>query len=192
MTTFDDSAEATADWRASTQAKVLALWQEIIPPVLAVPGDLHPDIAAWAARLAETGSAGNLLISGAVGAGKTWQALHAVEAAITGGWTGSAEFVTTTGWRSAVGPPQDQDALRKLRERGVIILDDPGAVRIGDWDLEHLYAIADYRWSHALPVIITTNVTDMRAMLGERIASRLADKVTVVKITGADRRRNPS
>jgi hypothetical protein len=53
-----------------------------------------------------------------------------------------------------------------------------------------MYAIADYRWGHALPIIITTNVPDLRKMLGERIASRLVEGITIVKLTGADRRRN--
>lgn len=188
MTAADDAAAGDA-WEAATRRRVLAAWRETIPPRLAAPGGLHPDVAAWAARLTATGRPGNLLISGPVSRGKTWQALHAVETAILGGWRGSAEFVTTTGWRAATGPPQDPGMLRKLRERDVIILDDPGAIRLGDWDLEHLYAIADYRWGRLLPVIITTNVADLRSMLGERIAARLAQDVTIVKLDGPDRRR---
>lgn len=181
--------DGTAIWHETRQAQALAAWQAKIPPALAVAGDLDEATVAWAMKLASGEQAGNLLLVGNVGAGKTWTALHAIEHALANGWAGSAEFVTTAGWREVTGPPADQDGLRKLRERGVIILDDPGAIRLGDWDLEHLYAIADYRWGHRLPVIVTTNVPELRPMLGERVASRLADRVTVVRLTGTDRRR---
>ena len=181
--------DGTALWHETRQARALAAWQAKIPPALATEGDLHDEAAKWAASLARGERAGNLLLVGNVGSGKTWTALHAVEFALESGWTGSAEFVTSAAWRAVTGPPMDPDGLRKLRERGVIILDDPGAIRLGDWDLEHLFAITDYRWGHRLPIVITTNVADLRPMLGERVASRFADGVTIVKLTGRDRRR---
>lgn len=187
-TPYDDAAEATAEWERYRTEGTLARWREQIPARLSAPGDLMPRIAAWAATLA-AGQAGNLILAGPVGSGKTWQALHAIEAALEAGWTGGAVFTDAAGWRDTIGPPPDEVALRRVRECGAWVLDDPGAIRLGAWDLEHLYAVVNHRWARKLPVVITSNAADLRELFGERIASRLADGVTQLVVPGPDRRR---
>ena len=64
-------------------------------------------------------------------------------------------------------------------------------MRLSEWDLDHLAELADTRWAARLPTVITSNVTDIRALLGPRISSRLADRALIVELDGPDRRRNP-
>jgi len=40
-----------------------------------------------------------------------------------------------------------------------------------------------------VPTLITTNINDLRAMFGDRIASRLAENLVKIMLRGPDRRR---
>jgi len=186
---YDDRAEQAAAYRARQTRDALARWEALIPFDLRDQGTLHPDVAEWAAQLAAGEYPGNLTLYGVIGAGKTWQAMHAITAAIGTGFTGTIQFIKPEAWKDAIGPPSDRAALQRMGRCGVLILDDLGEKRLGEYDLEKLYDIADPRCGWHRPIVITTNAEDVRGLLGERVASRMKKHGRLVHIPGGDRRR---
>ncbi|MFG1683555.1 ATP-binding protein [Nonomuraea sp. NPDC049269] len=185
---YDDDAELHAEWARQAQEFRLEQWRKRIPPSMRTPGELDPRIVSWVNDLVRR-SPNNLLMVGPVGVGKTWSCWHAADAAIAAGWDGDPTVVGAYEWKLLITPPVNEMDVRDIARSSLLVLDDPGAMRLGAWELEHMYGVIDYRWNHRLPTIITSNVPDLRAMLGERIASRLAANVTVVVLDGPDRRR---
>ncbi|MEV4672687.1 ATP-binding protein [Actinomadura sp. NPDC049382] len=182
-------AEADAEWLEERRRHRLSLIQQQRPQRLRDTGDLHPDVAAWGARLL-TGTAGNLLLGGPTGSGKTWAAWEVLERAVAAGFEGRIMFAASAEWRDTIAPPVDRARLDQMRQADVLGLDDLGAGRVNEWELECLLGVVDDRWANGRPVVTTSNAQSLRATLGERIASRLADGATVVILDGADRRRS--
>lgn len=180
--------EANTEWLAARMQHRLSLIRDQRPDRLRHPGELHPEIAAWGERLL-AGTASNLLLGGPTGSGKSWSAWEVLERAVAAGYAGRIVFASSRHWRSTIAPPVDRERLDLMAEADVLVLDDLGSGRVGEWELECLLGIVDERWSHARPIVITFNVRSLRETLGERIASRLADGATSVALTGTDRRR---
>lgn len=176
-----------AEWRADRLAHRLNIVRSQRPPLLSQPGNLDPRIAAWADTLA-AGTAGNLVVVGDVGVGKTWSVWEALERAVNAGWAGSFKVATSAGWQDATAPPVDRDLLRSMRSADFLALDDLGSARINDWQRECLLSVVDERWQHGLPTAVTTNMRNLSEPLGDRLASRLRDGATVVALGGSDRR----
>lgn len=181
---FEEEADEEA--RAERLARLLENFRKYRPANLSDPGELHPDVEAWGKRLL-TGEAGNLLLRGPVGTGKTWAAWEVLDRAIRAGYADRIVFSSSADWRETIAPPVDRDRLRVMRECGVLTLDDLGSGRVNDWELEMLLALCDERWSNRRPIVVTSNVM-LKTMLGERIASRIADRATIVQLDGRDRR----
>jgi DNA replication protein DnaC len=181
--------EAYAQWVAERQAIALRRWREQIPAAQQAAGDLDARVSAWVDRFL-AGNAANLVLLGPVGTGKTWHAWHAVERAMNDGWFGTALFYGAYAWKRVTGPPLDSSEISKAAAADVLVLDDPGAHRLGEWDLEHLLGVVDERWNHRRPTIFTSNAPKLSDLFGERIASRLADGATAVVLAGDDRRRS--
>ncbi|MGC5411474.1 ATP-binding protein, partial [Streptomyces sp. DT225] len=74
----------------------------------------------------------------------------------------------------------------------LLIIDDLGAARATEWTEEITYRLINRRYNHMLPTLITTNlrISDLRAYLGDRVASRLAQMTTRVEFEPVDRRRS--
>jgi DNA replication protein DnaC len=178
-----------AEWRSDRLNARLAAVRNRRPARLRHPGDLDPRVDTWSRRLV-AGTAGNLALFGGVGTGKTWSAWEALERAVAAGWSGTFDFATSGDWQDVVGPPPDRERLRAMRTTGLLVLDDLGSSRIGDWQRECLLSVIDERWAHARPTVITSNLTSLGDPLGERLASRLLDGAVVVALGGPDRRRN--
>jgi len=187
-TGIHDAAQASAEHAASVAAMRLRQLLDERPPRFAAEGDLDPDVAAWALTLGSADPA-NLVLSGDTGRGKTWAAWHAAEHALRNGYTGRVEFVGSARFREIVSPPTDFHALRVMGSAGLLILDDVGASRLSEWDTEHLAGVIDARSAAMVPTLITTNINDLRAMFGDRIASRLAENLVKIMLRGPDRRR---
>lgn len=188
---LEQMLDPTAEWRAERRDRRLALYDARVPPAHRRPGDLHPEVAAWAKGLAG-GEPRNLALVGGVGVGKTWHAWRAPRAALEEGWDGRVDFAGPGDLRARIAPRADQShhqAIAGMQAAGLLVLDDVGANRASDWWLESLHAVVDHRWSHELPTLVTSNVADLRGELGERIASRLAQRLVLVTLTGPDRRR---
>lgn len=182
-------AEADAEWLAERRAHRVSLIRQQRPQRLREPGDLHPAVAAWGDRLV-AGAAGNLLLGGPTGSGKTWAAWEVLERAVAAGYEGRVLVASSKRWRDTIAPPVDRPGLDEMAAAGVLVLDDLGAGRINEWEKECLLGVIDERWSASRPIVTTSNAESLRETLGERIASRLADGATVVMLDGADRRRS--
>jgi DNA replication protein DnaC len=181
--------EADAEWLADRREHRLSVIRRQRPPRLTVRGDLDSQVAAWGERLV-AGTAGNLLLGGPTGSGKTWSAWEVLERAVAAGYPGRIVFATSARWQDTIAPPVDREQLQAMRDADVLALDDLGSGRVNEWQRECLLGVVDERWAHARPTVITFNVASLRDMLGERLASRLAHAATKVALTGADRRRS--
>jgi DNA replication protein DnaC len=158
------------------------------PPVFARAGQLLPEIAEWAKRFA-AGEGAGLILVGNVGVGKSWSLWKIKETLIASGWLRGIEIRAAYELKQITAPPVDEAALEDLREASLLALDDIGSIRVSDWDADNLMALIDERWKFQRPTVFTSNNPKLRDLLGERVASRLADGATVVKMTGTDLRR---
>lgn len=160
-------------------------------------GPLHPDLLAWAQRF-HAGATGNLVITGNVGSGKSWSAWRMGEELLRHQYRGRIEITTAYRIKRLATPPADFAEIDRLTAADLLTLDDIGAVRVSDWDADHLYGVIDDRSANMRPTVIITNATAPRddgktalqALLGDRVASRIAEDVTIVALTGPDRRRS--
>jgi DNA replication protein DnaC len=166
----------------------LESFRKRIPEAFREDGPLDDRLKEWARDLIK-GSPANLILAGPTGTGKTWAAWRIAEYAVLSGYARRISFVGAAKFRELISPPADYPALSRLGTTDLLIMDDLGALRLSDWDREHLYGVIDERWSHRRPTVITTNVGDLREMLGERIASRIAPGAVPVALDGPDRRR---
>lgn len=185
----DYEREADAEWHADRRARRLAAFREQRPAELRDPGELHPDVADWGRRLLE-GKARDLLLGGGTGVTKTWSAWEALERAVAAGYAGRIVVASSAEWWETFGPPPDRTNLRRMRRADVLVLDDVGSARVGEWERQcFLLGVLDERSAHGRPTVITFNVESLKDTLGERLASRLADRSTRVALDGDDRRR---
>jgi DNA replication protein DnaC len=80
-----------------------------------------------------------------------------------------------------------------IRHVPLLMLDDVGAGTLSDFAREQTYMILNYRMTHGLSTIVTTNlgVTQLEndAVLGKRIVSRMLNKCFGYELQGRDRRR---
>lgn len=165
----------------------LGLFRERRPAAFAKAGWLHSDVHAWLEGMVR-GENRTLLIGGPTGVGKSWSLWKATQTLIANGWRGRWEIVNATEFAEIIKPPVEAERLIRIRECEFLALDDIGAWRVSDWMAEQLYGAIDYRWSHELPVVVSSNVADLADLLGARIASRLCDGMTTVILDGPDRR----
>jgi hypothetical protein len=185
----DLEREADAEWHAERRARRLAAFRRQRPALLCDVGELHPDITDWGRRLLE-GKALDLLLGGSTGVTKTWSAWEVLERAVAAGYAGRIVVASSAEWWETFGPPPDRANLRRMRKADVLVLDDVGSARVGEWERQcFLLGLLDERSAHGRPTVITFNVKSLKDTLGERIASRLARGVTRVFLDGEDRRR---
>jgi DNA replication protein DnaC len=175
-------------WRAEQTAERTARFLTRRPPVFAPAGELPAEAAAWLARY-QAGATGSLVLVGPTGSGKTWTLWRLAETLIRSGWRGGFEIAPAYEVRRATDRPLDTDAIHRWRTADLWALDDLGSVSVTDWGADALLTIIDHRWQHQRPTLITTNAADLRSLLGDRVASRIADGATVAHITAPDRRR---
>jgi DNA replication protein DnaC len=180
--------EASELWLREQIAARMERFTARRPAVFAAPGTLDPRLAAWVDRFI-AGHRGGLIIVGNVGSGKTWSLWKIQETLIQAGFFGVVEICPAHELRRLIAPPVDGAALDRFAAADIFAVDDIGSVRVSDWDSDHIMRLADTRWPHQRPTILTSNESDLRKLLGERVASRLSDGVTTVKMTGVDRRR---
>jgi DNA replication protein DnaC len=182
----DDPA---ALWRAERRQRLVGNLLAARPATFARPGDLDPRLKTWARMLAG-GVGQNLILTGPVGTGKTWAIWHAAEEAVRSGYEGRVIVTTAARFRRICAPATaDPREFERYCAAGLLVIDDIGAVRLSEWDMDHLGELADERWGAQLPTVVSSNETKLRELLGPRISSRLADDALVVELTGTDRRR---
>lgn len=176
-----------SEWWEERRRQRLDAFRARRPVELRDKGDLHDDIADWGSRLFDH-TARNLVLLGPTGTGKTWSVWEVLERALAAGYPGHIMLLAAAEWQEIVGPPVDRERVRQMREADTLVLDDFGSFRITEWTKDVLGPVIDWRWSLALPTVITSNMDDLVTPLGERIASRLGHHATVVALTGEDRR----
>jgi DNA replication protein DnaC len=165
----------------------------------------HPDVLTWVQQVTLAcrpgpdnrpglGHGPSLLVAGPTGSGKTHQAYGAVRSLLKGRvrlrWT----KITATELYAAQRPRQGIDTEREMRElmdTPLLILDDLGAAKSSEWTEELTLRLVNHRYEHMLPTIFTTNLplAEIKNVLGDRTASRLAEMCERVILTGSDRRR---
>ncbi|MEV4555717.1 ATP-binding protein [Kitasatospora sp. NPDC049285] len=166
----------------------------------------HPQVLAWVrevARQAVAPSIGarrqvatgpSLLMAGVVGAGKTHESYGAVTALVQAGIGVRWRATTAADLYADLRPRQGVDSERELAAVSrvpLLIIDDLGAAKATEWTEEVTYRLINRRYNHLLPTLITTNLAigDLRAYLGDRVTSRLAQMTTRVQFEPVDRRR---
>ncbi|MFD9503454.1 ATP-binding protein [Streptomyces sp. NPDC060035] len=167
----------------------------------------HPQILAWAREVAEAAVAPSLgarrqvatgpslLMAGVVGAGKTHQAYGAVRQLGQSGVGVRWRATTAADLYADLRPRPGVDSERELAAVSrcpLLIIDDLGAAKASEWVEEVTYRLINRRYNHMLPTLITTNlaIKDLRAYLGDRVTSRLAQMTTRVEFEPVDRRRH--
>ena len=167
------------------------------PPAFAKPGDQDAGIADWTDRLL-TGEAGNLVVAGNTGTGKTWSAWRIGEDLLRAGYRGRIEITSAYRLKRLFAPPTDYADIDRLAAADLLTVDDVGSLRVSQWDADLLGGLVDERSAATLPTILTVNPPDedlpdgaslLEVLLGDRVASRMAENVTVVLLAGTDRRR---
>lgn len=179
-------------------------WRTAVPHRYQQATAEHPSVQKWADRAAlDIRDAGFLVLTGSIGTGKTHQAYGALRRIAEAGPRRFEMLATTAPDMYGLLRPQGSDKgseheLKRLCRIPLLLLDDLGTEKLSEWTEEATYRIVNYRYNESLPLLITTNLPvragesaaqDLVTRLGERLASRLSQTATVVKLTGPDRRR---
>lgn len=177
--------------KARRHAADIAWLNQMRPEEFNVPGDMHPDVAEWFTRLVDPDQvAGNLIMCGNFGVGKTWHIWRLVSDLVEKYEAARhIEVVTAYQFKEIAAPETDYKTLHRFAEVQMLFLDDVGSLRLSNWDLEHVFAIVDQRLPRRRPTVISSNELDFQELLKNRIASRLAANTTIVEFVGEDRRR---
>lgn len=164
----------------------------------------HPQITAWADQIARAGRPGpsgpgiaegpSLLIAGPTGTGKTHQAYGAIRSLLIAGVRLRWKATTAADLYAELRPRPGHDGERELMDLArcpLLIIDDLGAAKNSEWTEEITMRLINRRYNEMLPTLITTNLgmADLRAHIGDRVASRLTEMSDKVILDGPDRRR---
>jgi DNA replication protein DnaC len=79
--------------------------------------------------------------------------------------------------RAAFAPTSEMpydELFDRVRESGLLVLDDLGAENSTAWATEKLFQLMNYRYNYRMPTVITTNARYF-SQLDERLRSRLSD-----------------
>ncbi|MFJ9037921.1 ATP-binding protein [Streptomyces sp. NPDC102406] len=155
----------------------------------------NPVAAAWAqAVVANPDDTRSLLVVGPTGTGKTHYAYAVLRAiAETGAATGWAAY-TAADLYAQLRPRAGRDSeatFESIAGSDVLFVDDLAAAKLTEWTEEVTYRLINHRYEQCRPAIFTSNVppTQLRDVLGERIASRLTEMCERVALKGDDRRK---
>lgn len=153
------------------------------------PADVIGALRRWA------WAGGGLLLTGAVGRGKTtlagaaaWERLQHKSLV----WTSVPLLLAALG--SGFGSEQRQHALELLSGATALVLDDIDKARPTEFGAEQVFLAVDQRVEHEKPLLVTTNLAPSQLAerwpdpYGHAIASRLVGYCRVLRIEGVDRR----
>lgn len=157
-----------------------------------------------AQKYAASSTRGGLYISGPKGTGKTFLAALIAGEKLRQGLPTLFVFVPDLldSFRQAMHDGQGDDVARTAREADFLVLDDMGAERATAWVAEQLMALINFRYSHQMPTVITSNyqldeLSDHLSgtmgpreeqITGERICSRIAAMTISLRLSGQDMR----
>jgi DNA replication protein DnaC len=132
-----------------------------------------------AARTFAADPEGWLVLSGPHGVGKTHLAAAIANYHLA---QGNAVFFSIVPdlldhLRAAFAPSSElpyDELFDKIREAGLLVLDDLGAENSTAWATEKLFQLINYRYNFRMPTVITTNAR-LATQMDDRIRSRLSD-----------------
>jgi DNA replication protein DnaC len=154
-------------------------------------------VTAWSDRVLGEQEPQSLLVLGPTSVGKThlaYAALYALGARV---YQAIYQAINTADLYARLRPRPGGDPEATLTEYAgadVLLLDDLGVAKPSEWTEEVTYRLLNHRYEQLLPTVVTSNlpVPKLRDVLGERVASRLAEMAATVVLDGPDRRRRPS
>lgn len=165
----------------------------------------QPEVVAWVKLLVERSVEArltvptlvhgpSLLLSGAVGRGKTYQAWGAVRALAVSGLRVSWKVTTAADLYASIRPRAGVDGesvFQSFAHARLLVVDDLGAAKTTEFTEEINYRLVNHRYEDELPTLFTSNVPpkELASALGGRVASRLVEMTTRVVLRGEDRRR---
>lgn len=99
----------------------------------------------------------------------------------------SVRFVTVPDYleylkRSFSRKPEETDHARQYRECDLLVLDDFGAEKNGEWQNQELFRLVDYRYTRRLPLIVTANSPVNQLECNARIVDRLYDMTVMLHL----------
>lgn len=149
---------------------------------------------AWLASESRT-----LIMTGKPGTGKTHAAYALViEAAARSiasghGVTDCPAASTLAGLLEGIRPASDapEQLWERVKTAPLMLLDDMARTRATEWAIERVWMLIDYRTTHTLRTIVTTNATGeaLAEAWGDGTVDRLRDAATYVKVLGETQRR---
>lgn len=159
----------------------------------------YAEVRNWVHQfLANPATCGTLLLTGPVGRGKTCESIGALRGCLLGsaarGRHMTWHYASHTNLNAALRPSAGDSHLEALDRActvDLLVLDDLGTGQYTDWAADSLYRIIDARWSNDRPTIATTNLTgeELRAVVGDRIASRMSSGTQLALTETGDLRR---
>lgn len=192
----------TEDYQAASRAEDARLnglkrWREVMGqfPLIRdaplIPRPQRNQVLTWAEPLSRSRAPGNVVLSGDRGQGKTWDILHAVEAAYQGWFRGRAVYADRELWLRArpISPfaDHDPDLLAHWQGTDLLVIDDAwGDSPLGERDTDFLYLILNRRCNTPnRPTVLVTNLSDLRTAFGYAVSDRLrSPAVTVIEYGG--------
>lgn len=156
----------------------------------------HPAVTDWVTRyLLDPAVAGDLVLMGGTGSGKTHQAYGALAAIGESGrplvrWVAESMPDLQARMLPSSGVNLETE-FNRVANAPLLLLDELGANKGSDWADAITFRLVDRRYNRCLPTIYTTNIPleQLKLALGDRINSRLAQTATKVKLNDGDRRR---
>lgn len=138
----------------------------------------------------------SLWLSGPIGTGKSSAAaLIALEASRRGydvSWWGMSKLLSRFKSTFVSDSTEHAYGLRdEISRYDLLVLDDIGTIRAGEWPREELYLIVNDRYETSRPIVLTTDVDvdGMRQAIGSRTVSRLIEMAgKPVEFHGPDHR----
>lgn len=184
----------------------LAAILEVMPPRYK---DLKPDY-----ELYKQLSAKSLLLTGAVGSGKTRKLLEIMIAHLLDTYSkrytdifyesGFIKVEKSTIEKSFLSVPMvlfklkeefdtsrtGASLLNQMIKTPVLFLDDLGVEKASEWVKEQLYMVINERYNWIRPIVLTTNLTirEIAEHYGDRMASRLVEMCQTINYGGNDNR----
>lgn len=151
----------------------------------------YSQIKAYAGHIRGNVEAGKgLILKGPVGTMKTSLAVAVLQKCIQDG--GSGLFVPMASLLDNIFTLKERNKeewLRyedRIRNTGILVLDDLGAEYHQDWVLSKVDAIISERYNRMRPIIATTNLSDgdLKGKYAERIIDRLRATAKVINFAG--------
>lgn len=193
-----------ADWIEFSQLPMTHT-QPRVPSRYAHAVVTNPHVRGWLGALAKqavadrqhavasvtTGS--SLILLGATGTGKTYEAWGAIRCLAACDIHARWQFVSAPDMYAALRPRPGIDSESVFREyatAGLLVVDDLGVAKNSEWVEDVNYRLVNHRYGHQLPTVFTSNVPvkELAGALGDRVSSRLNEMCERVVLKGEDRR----